>query len=315
MKIIKSDANLMPHDTLAYQFIEKVGRTAYKSEDKITEDSAVSFVKNMVKSGHWAVLEHEYIYVYCEDPTVLRTEKYLNCYGKYITGSFRAWYEVINRTNHTEKEERLLTDLYQILKTEYPEVFNCAKREEYIKVSGQEPYSGQEIYPLDREKFIKKVKSEYGDEALIKLIPHTILFTCDRGITHELVRHRPCAFLQESTRYVNYSKGKFGNEITVIEPCFFHKETDAYKTWENACKNAELAYMQLIESGATPQEARSVLPTCVKADIYVTATEEEWQHILNLRCHGTTGRPHPQMVEVMAIASKLLELASEERLH
>ena len=314
MKIIKPDAVLAPHDILAYQFIEKVGRTAYKSEDKITEDSAVSFVKNMVKSGHWAVLEHEYLYVYCENADIFRGEHYLNCFDKYITGSFRAWYEVFDNLNHSTLEEKYLNDLYQIVKNKYPEVFTCERRERYIDEC-DEKYSALNIYSLDRDKFIKEVKKEWGQSALTKLIPHTILFTCDRGVTHELVRHRPCAFLQESTRYVNYSKGKYGNEITVIEPCFFKKNSKEYALWREACVNAEMSYMELIEQGATPQEARSVLPTCVKADIYVTATEEEWQHILDLRYHGTTGKPHPQMVEVMKTAREWLLKASEGRLH
>lgn len=313
MRIIKPNAVLAEHNVPAYQFIEKVGRTAYKSEDKITDTSAVSFVKNMVKSNHWAVLEHEYLYVCCEDTAILRREKYLNCCDKYISGSFRAWYEVFNNLNHTAIEEKFINDLYQIVKGKYPEVFTCEKREKYINEC-VERYSALEIWCLDREKFIERVKDELGDEALTKLIPHTVLFTCDRGVTHELVRHRPCAFLQESTRYCSYDKGKFGNNITVIKPCFFDRGNPKYVAWEMACLSAEKAYMQLIEFGATAQEARSVLPTCVKADIYVTATEEEWQHILDLRYHGTTGKPHPQMVEVMTIAREQLIAASEERL-
>lgn len=130
----------------------------------------------------------------------------------------------------------------------------------------------------------------------------TVLFTTDRGITHELVRMREASFAQESTRYCNYSNDKFGSEITVIKPCFeawANNESKLYAIWEKACLAAEKAYFELLEAGATPQEARDVLPTSVKSDIAVTANLTEWRHIFELRVCDTTGAAHPQMHEIM----------------
>jgi thymidylate synthase (FAD) len=118
----------------------------------------------------------------------------------------------------------------------------------------------------------------------------------------------------ESTRYCNYSKGKFGQEITVIEPCFYKPGSGAYAIWKEGCEQAEKAYFKLIALDRKAQEARDNLPTSVKTDLIMTATENEWQHIINLRYHGTTGAPHPQMKEVMSIAYPLLVADSEGRL-
>lgn len=124
----------------------------------------------------------------------------------------------------------------------------------------------------------------------------TVKFICDRGVSHELVRHRIASFSQESTRYCNYSKEKFGEEITVIQPCFWEATSDQYQTWKQAMKLAEDAYFYLIEKGATPQEARSILPNSLKTEIVVTANPREWKHIFKLR---TAKEAHPQMREIM----------------
>ena len=133
----------------------------------------------------------------------------------------------------------------------------------------------------------------------------SVLFTVDRGVTHELVRMRDCSFAQESTRYCNYNLGKFGNEITVINPCFFDtgmgtaSNSLVYEEWKHSCETAERSYFKLLEYGAKPQEARDVLPTSVKADIVMTTNLAEWKHIFNLRACDSTGPAHPQMKEVM----------------
>ena len=128
---------------------------------------------------------------------------------------------------------------------------------------------------------------------------YSILFTCDRGVTHEMVRHRDASFAQESTRYCNYSQGKYGSEIAVIDPFFWEKDSEQYQLWWKACKYNEEMYKQLINAGATPQQARSILPSSTKADIVITAQVYEWNHIFDLRVHGKTGAPHPQIKEVM----------------
>lgn len=133
--------------------------------------------------------------------------------------------------------------------------------------------------------------------AMIEHAHISVKFICDRGVSHEIVRHRIASYAQESTRYCNYSLGKHGNEITVIEPFFFKDGTPEYAAWYSACEFSEKMYMDLLSMGRTPQEARSVLPNSLKTEIVVTMDLREWIHFFNLRAVGTTGAPHPQMKE------------------
>ncbi|SLM33065.1 ThyX [Desulfamplus magnetovallimortis] len=144
-------------------------------------------------------------------------------------------------------------------------------------------------------QFLKRIVKS-GHESVIEHISISARIVCDRGVTHELVRHRLCSFSQESTRYANYSKEKFGNEITVIKPFFWKEDSQAYETWKEAMKACEKAYLALIENGAKAQEARSVLPNSLKTDIIITANIREWRHIFKLRCSKAS---HPQMREIM----------------
>lgn len=134
-----------------------------------------------------------------------------------------------------------------------------------------------------------------GHEAMIEHVSLTVKFICDRGVSHELVRHRLASFAQESTRYCTYSKDKFDNEITFIKPFFFDKGNITYEAWKHQCEFAENMYLLMIEKGAKPQEARSVLPNSTKTEIWITATIREWRHILKLR---TAPDAHPQMREL-----------------
>lgn len=138
-----------------------------------------------------------------------------------------------------------------------------------------------------------------GHEAMLEHFSFSVKFTVDRGISHEIVRHRLASYAQESTRYCNYSGDKFGAEITVICPVGPMKNINAYSHWEWGCKCAEKAYFQMIANGASPQMARSTLPTSLKTEIVMTTNLREWRHFFKLRAAGTTGRPHPQMLEVM----------------
>lgn len=135
-----------------------------------------------------------------------------------------------------------------------------------------------------------------GHEAMIEHSQLSVIFTVDRGVSHEMVRHRLASFAQESTRYCNYSKEKFGNEITVIKPFFLEQGTDAYDRWEDAMEACEVSYFDMLKCGCSPQEARSVLPNSLKTEIAITANYREWRQILRLR---TAKDAHPQMREVM----------------
>lgn len=155
----------------------------------------------------------------------------------------------------------------------------------------------------DTETFIRNVLKR-GHEAVIEHATITAHVVCDRGVSHEFVRHRVASYCQESTRYCNYSKDKFGNELTFIDPCFWVGGVYKYNVWWDLCSSSEKAYLALLEHGATPQEARSVLPNSLKTEIMVTMNLREWRHFFKLRSLGTTGKPHPQMEEVATIGLK-----------
>ena len=135
-----------------------------------------------------------------------------------------------------------------------------------------------------------------GHDSVLEHVGVTVRIVCDRGVTHELVRHRLCSFSQESTRYANYSGERFGNEITVIKPFYWEYDLAKYNLWHKAMTACERAYLDLIAEGASPQEARSVLPNSLKTEIVTTANIREWRHIFKLRCDKAA---HPQMRQVM----------------
>ena len=137
-----------------------------------------------------------------------------------------------------------------------------------------------------------------GHEAVLEHCSFTVKFICDRGVSHEIVRHRVASYCQESTRYCNYSKGDFGSEITVIKPCFLAENSDGMKEWKSAMRFAEDHYFSLLNFGCSPQEARSVLPNSLKTEVVMTANIREWRHFLKLRCSPAA---HPQMREVALI--------------
>ncbi len=146
-------------------------------------------------------------------------------------------------------------------------------------------------------KFVQKIVQN-GHEAMLEHASMTVRFIVDRGVSHEIVRHRLASFAQESTRYCNYSADRFGREITFIRPCFFLEDSPSYNVWATACAQAENAYFELLEIGETPEKARAVLPNSLKTEIIMTANIREWRHFLKLRAAGTTGKPHPQMRQV-----------------
>ena len=140
------------------------------------------------------------------------------------------------------------------------------------------------------------LKPKSGHHAMLEHVWMTVRFITDRGISHELVRHRIASFAQESTRYCNYSKNKFGNEITVIRPAFWEEDSKCYREWNIAMILAENHYIRLLKHGARPEQARSVLPNSLKTEIVISANMREFRHILKLRCSKTA---HPLMRALM----------------
>ena len=177
------------------------------------------------------------------------------------------------------------------------------KELQHIEKIGRVCYKSEDRITDDGEsakKFVKMLISN-GHEAMIEHSSLSVKFVVDRGVSHELVRHRIASFAQESTRYCNYSKDKFGNEITVILPCFFDtgmgilSNSLVYQEWKSACECAEERYFNLLKMGATPQQARTVLPNSLKTEITITANYREWRNFFKLR---TAEASHPQMREI-----------------
>ncbi len=144
------------------------------------------------------------------------------------------------------------------------------------------------------EKFIAGIIKR-GHESVLEHEKVTVRFICDRGVTHEMVRHRIASFSQESTRYCNYSQDKFGNELTFIKPCFWEDGSENMRLWEETMQNIEDTYNKMIAAGAKPEEARSILPNSLKTEIVVTMNMREWRHYFKLR---TSPAAHPQIREV-----------------
>jgi thymidylate synthase (FAD) len=260
-----------------YKQIERVGRVCYKSEDKITEDSAKPFVDRMIKSGHGAMLEHGTVYLKCET-------------------------EVINRYIHPEDGEE--EDFNKLEKYEYNSYSVTNDDGIYLYVTTNLRVLVENDW-LDDLQYICE-PTEYHEKRI------TVHFVCDRGVSHEFVRHRVMSFAQESTRYCNYSKDKFGNELTFIQPCWLDDERlKLYGPYHTVIRdkslesifiaslnNAEKDYIDLIDLGWKPQEARAVLPNSLKTELVVTGFVSDWNHFFDLRARGTTGAPHPQAKEL-----------------
>ena len=303
--------------TTPEEFIEKVGRTCYKSEDKITDDSAAKFVGNLIKRGHEAMIEHWNL-IFKTDPsnyeTVLmdwdmllhhgniptkeRLRPYLrftDCQGPdgevrcIISGNMRAWRDF---TKACVEGFGFVPRYLHGLINNYPLFF--PEYQEYVPTR----FINDIMIPIYTYDLV-------GDVELGTHMDVTVKFICDRGVSHELVRHRVASFAQESTRYCNYSGDKFGNEITVIRPSWCAEGSDIYDTWRFGCASAEGDYFALLDDGATPQEARSVLPNSLKTEVIVTMNLNGWEHFFGLRCAPTA---HPDMQEVAKMAEDLFDI-------
>ena len=278
------------------KIIERASRLCYKSEDKITENSAEAFVKGLVRRRHLSVLEHgdmifeigdRHIYENVADGLeILRDTggqppmlEMTNIGHRYIvSGNIRAWLELFSYSS--------LAGRYFI--GYFDPVF--IQSMSFMDEDAEPDDRVRQIYYADLHDPLEKMVHQR----------QTVKFTVDRGVTHEFVRHRKMSFSQESTRYCNYSDGRFGGEISVIEPCFLEPGTEAYSLWMLHCKCAEAAYFHLLNAGLSPQEARSVLPHSTKAELMMTGTLCQWDRFFNLRARQVTGPAHPQALEVVA---------------
>lgn len=346
MKIVKAGHEHIPQTGLTpYQFVERVGRTCYKSEDKITEDSAEKFVKGLVGRGHTAMTEHFWVHMTFKGQyntlkdhienfvwNVLKDGGDMSTFFRfmqitylpdvtYLSFPIRAVTDFVDKSLDwlSKQELSLIKEMFYEVWSSYPMFFSekCFKEfsKENMSITGLfSVWSEESFLDLLKKQDFSDIEED-KDTEIMKHITHTVLFKCDRGVSHELVRHRPCSFAQESTRYCNYSQDKFGKEITVIEPLWLHgKNVLEWENWEKAIRTSEMQYFKLLEEGWTPQEARSVLPNSLKTEIVMTANETGWQHIVNLRAKQTTGKAHPQMVEIMYPWYEELKVLSEGRI-
>jgi len=187
---------------------------------------------------------------------------------------------------------------------------NAAKMLQSIERAGRTCYKSEDrMTPESASRFVHDIVQVKHHESVIEHVSISVLFVVDRGVSHELVRHRLASFSQESTRYCNYSKGKFGGELTFILPCFWEKGSDALESWAMLCGDAETTYLKMVANGIPPQEARSVLPNSLKTEIVVTANLREWRHIFRLRCSSAA---HPQMQQVMRPLLRKFQMALPE---
>lgn len=274
MKLVKPNYEIWeqaPGIDGLYEQIERAGRICYKSEDKIKKNSAKSFVDRMIRAGHNAMLEHGTVY--------LR----VNCCDKYDPFS-RIWIADAYSNNP-----------YSIRSFEEaePDIFITTNYRVLIENNW-----------LDHLKYCCE-PTEFQEKRV------TVKFTCDRGVSHEFVRHRGFSFAQESTRYCDYSKDKFGKELTFIIPSWLDIPessitTDSFGVPINLVSSdpgvngflaslgsSEKQYLKLLNNGWSPQQARGVLPLVTKCDMIMTGFVSDWKHFFDLRALGTTGKPHP----------------------
>ena len=186
---------------------------------------------------------------------------------------------------------KIISPSHEIL--DLPDGKSLLKR---IELAGRTCYKSEDKITKDSAKgFVKRILAS-GHHSVIEHINISVHFICDRGVTHELVRHRLASYSQESTRYANYSKTKFGKEITVIKPLFWPEDSSEYKEWLKGVGGSEKSYMKLIQLGARPEQARAVLPHSLKTEIVMTCNIREWRHVFTLRLSKAA---HPQIREIL----------------
>lgn len=329
MKIINAGYEIIEEKSIVKK-IERIARVCYKSEHLIAEDSGIKMIRKLIKNKHTAMLEHaslafiidvvtyNYLFeavnfgktVLCKDRESKRNYLRFSTYGKeseiqndkdnathyyeplryIVSGNIRAWLETLEILKEHDFMPKVLVDAL---------VDNSEGIFDYIK--GNESVASCYDTYLKTEHFVNIV-SDFGTLSEEERMLHedfSVLFTTDRGVTHELVRMRECSFAQESTRYCCYANDKFGNELTVIKPCFWEDGSTQMKLWEEGCKKSEEYYFALLEEKATPQQARSILSHSVKADLVMTTNLREWHHVFSLRACDSTGPAHPQVKEIM----------------
>ena len=294
MKLIESSVQIIEEKD-PYKMIELAGRTCYHSLDKITEDSSKEFVDRMIKLGHGAMLEHGTIYLTIdgEDPNLSKIQSNPHTKVNLVP------YEVLTEGNYTISYKAYITTNLRVLIENNLKELLC-----------------YQVEPTEHHE--KRI---------------TAKFICDRGVSHEFVRHRVFSFAQESQRYCNYNKDKFNNELTFIKPTWLDIPTGNYTYWDGdwcdidnmkiqlpsdngvadnflwCLNNAGMQYRLLINKGLKPQEARAVLPNATKTELVMTGFESDWEHFFELRCSGAA---HPDAKKLADELKSLMNVKNIE---
>ena len=271
-----------------YRQIEIAGRTCYKSEDKITDDSAEKFVKRMIKSKHTSMLEHGTLYLDVPMGTPM-DDKY------YIVKSSIIQFFKNNPYSRVNKYDTVCEgpDGINIMRERYAISTNWRVFVEQVPWEKLGPIRETQvnnlIMGLDKDYVLSFMcePNEHHDKR------YSFRTICDRGVTHEEVRHRSMSPAQESTRYCDYMKDKFGVSVSFMQPEWIKPEDQA--EFEEDLKWAEKLYFKWRNKGYPPEEVRYFLLTGVKSEIIITGYRDQWDHFMDLRSKGTTGRPQPDM--------------------
>lgn len=263
MKLIKPKFEILeqqPGIDGIYKMIELAGRTCYRSEDKITEDSAKGFVERMIKSGHGAMLEHGTVYLIIPFEYIDMSEQFdipivSDIVEKYKNNSYTKWRL---RDDGFSQLAFITTNLRVLVENNW----------------------------MDDLQYVCE-PTEYHEKRI------TVRLTCDRGVSHEFVRHRVFSFAQESTRYCNYIKSKFGGSVTFITPPWLKQEDEL--EFEEDMQVIENLYFKWLNKGWTAQQARGFLCNFLKTELVMTGTIEQWEGFFKLR---DAKDAHPQAREL-----------------
>ncbi len=275
--------------------IERCGRVCYKSEDRITKDSAIPFIKAIIKRGHESVLEMGQLVMEIKVDSEAMMHKFFERVPRFCQADKLERYRYLLSMNpravrdlaRDHKDLKVVKAILQTLTPKYPALYeDLEPKHGWIKQDGiiVRLLDAKEVDGLD----------------LPLLLRHRCLlvhFIVNRAVTHELVRHRIASYLQESQRYCRYGEAKFGGQVVFIRPCFFEEGSEEYSLWKKAMEQSESIYLDLLKT-SSPQAARTVLPNSCKTEIMVHCTLTEWLHILKLRVSKAAD---PSMREIMSM--------------
>lgn len=310
MKLIEPSVELISYKN-PYKAVEAIGRTCYKSEDKITKDSFKTFCTNMWTRQHFAMLEHGTATFVVEGIPDLTKTLYQIPYLVItkLGDGFNDSYLITASLSHLYKPyddklprdaiaQNILQGMKDLVKTYY--------FEEDDSCNFGSLFDG--LCTISLVEDLKSIQDKYPEHPILEKHQFmTMKFTCDRGVSHELVRHR-CSVAQSSTRYCDYSKGKFGSEITFVKPAEYDSWPEEHKKYfEDFLQNCEETYMWMRDKGYQPQQARAVLPNALMTEVILTMPAWQWAHFINLRYYGVTGNPHPDMKIVAKKAEDIFE--------